>query len=102
MLYARVAGGAWHQVLAAKEIWSALWPILIGVLLWVALRRWPSVVPRVPAGDVVVLGGWATSALRGFGAAMERLDARLSQWPMAGILFAALTIVLIVAMRSGH
>jgi multicomponent Na+:H+ antiporter subunit A len=102
MLYPRIGASALHEVLAPKELWAALWPIVVGALLWLGLRRWERLVPRVPAGDVVVLGNGAMSAVRNVGAAMERLDARLSQWPVAGVLIVALTLILVATMRGGH
>ena len=67
-----------------------------------ALRRWGQLLPRVPAGDVLVFGRGATDAARDVGVAMERLDRRLSQWPVAGVLFLVLTAVLVGTMLVGH
>jgi multicomponent Na+:H+ antiporter subunit A len=67
-----------------------------------ALRRWGDLLPRVPAGDVLVFGSGATEVARDVRVAMERLDKRLSQWPVAGVLFLALTAVLVGTMLAGR
>ncbi len=41
--------------LAPGAIWGALWPILVGVTLYVLMRRFIGRVPPVPAGDIGLL-----------------------------------------------
>ncbi len=101
-LYSRSTGASWHDALAPKELWAAFWPVLAGGLLSVGLWRWGPRLPRVPAGDVLVFGNAAIDVARDVGAAMERLDRRLSQWPVAGVLFLVLTAVLVATMLVGH
>ncbi len=100
-LYPRIAGASLYEALAPKELWAALWPVMIGGLLAVGLRRWGHLLPRIPAGDVLVLGGGAMRAARGVGTAIEGIDRPLRQWPVAGLLFMALTIVLAATMLAG-
>ena len=71
-------------------------------LLSVGLWRWGPPLPRVPEGDVLVLGDRAKRATRDFGAAMERIDRCLSQWPVTGVLFLVLAIVLFGTMFVGR
>ena len=94
-LYSRSTGASLHDALAPKELWAAFWPVLVGGLLsrghcgagdscCRACRRvtcscLAAVQQRWPAMPSV---------------AMERLDRRLSQWPVAGVLFLVLTAVL--------
>jgi multicomponent Na+:H+ antiporter subunit A len=101
-LYSRSTGGSLHDALAPKELWAAFWPVLVGGLLSVGLWRWGELLPRVPAGDVLVFAKGATDVARNIGVAMERLDRRLSQWPVAGVLFLVLTAVLVGTMLVGH
>jgi formate hydrogenlyase subunit 3/multisubunit Na+/H+ antiporter MnhD subunit len=101
-LYPRIVGGSFHDVLAPKELWAAVWPILIGGLLAVGLRRWGNLLPRVPAGDVLVFGERAVPAARNLSAAMERLDGCLREWPVAGVLFLVITIILVGTLFTGH
>jgi multicomponent Na+:H+ antiporter subunit A len=49
-----------------------------------------------------VAGEAAFRASYAFGAALERMDARLRQWPAAGLSLLTIAIVLTAAMRSGH
>ena len=101
-LYPRIVGGSFHDVLAPKELWAALWPVLIGGLLSVGLWRAANWLPRIPAGDVLVFAERATPAAHDLAVAMEELDRRLREWPVAGVLFVALTIVLIGTLFVGH
>jgi hypothetical protein len=59
-------------------------------------------VPRIPAGDVLVFAERAKPVARDLAAALEGFDKRLREWPIAGLLFVALTIVLIGALFAGH
>jgi formate hydrogenlyase subunit 3/multisubunit Na+/H+ antiporter MnhD subunit len=101
-LYSRITGGSLHEAVAPKELWAALWPVLIGGLLSVGLRRWEDLLPRVPAGDVLVLFKGAADVTENFGAAMEGIDRRLRQWSVAGVLFLILTVLLAGTMLIRH
>ncbi len=101
-LYPRIVGGSFYDVLAPKEFWAALWPVLIGGLLSVGLWHCANWLPRIPSGDVLVFAERATPVARDLAVAMEELDRRLREWPVAGVLFVALTIVLIVTLFAGH
>ena len=80
-LYPRIVGGSFYDALAPKELWAAFWPVLIGGLLSVCLRRCTNWLPRIPAGDVLVCAERAKPAARDLAAAMEGLDRRLREWP---------------------
>jgi len=101
-LYPRIVGGSFSDVLAPKELWAALWPVLVGGLLSIALWRRANWLPSILSGDVLVFLERATPAVRNLAAAMEGLDRRLREWPIAGVLFVALTIVLIGTLFAGH
>jgi multicomponent Na+:H+ antiporter subunit A len=75
---------------------------LIGAALAPGLWLWGNRLPRVPEGDIIVAGEAAFRASSAFGAALERMDARLRQWPAAGLSLLAIAIVLTAAMLSGH
>jgi multicomponent Na+:H+ antiporter subunit A len=101
-LYSRITGGSLQEALAPKELWAALWPVLTGGLLSVGLRRWEDRLPRVPAGDVLVLFKGAIGVAENFGAPMEDIDRRLRQWSVAGVLFLILTVLLAGTMLVRH
>jgi hypothetical protein len=65
----------------------------------VALEAPPA---RIPEGDVLVVEEGAARAARKLGAAMEQVDGHLRQWPVAGMLFLVLTIILAGTMLMGH
>jgi multicomponent Na+:H+ antiporter subunit A len=93
-LYLAVPSGTLPDPLAPAVLWKALWPVLLGALLAIALWRWVSWLPRVPEGDVVVaIDGGARVAVA-WGKALERMDSALRQWPAAGVSLLILTIAL--------
>jgi len=100
--YLLVVGGSFSEALVPKALWDGLWPILIGGALAVALRRWQSSLPHIPPGDVLVFGERAMPVVSAFGVAMEGFDLRLRRWPVAGVLFLVLTMVLVGAMLAGR
>jgi multicomponent Na+:H+ antiporter subunit A len=95
VLYPHVSGVSVSEALSPKELWAALWPVLIGGLLAVPLLRWGDRLPRVPEGDVLAFGESTVPAVRKLGAAMEGIDARLRQWAVSGVMFVLLTLLLI-------
>ena len=102
LLYPRIAGGTLHDALAPKELWAAFWPALIGGVLTVGLRRWWHLLPRIPAGDVLVFGKPAARAADHVGAAMESIDWHLRQWPVAGVVLLVVTIILAGTVLAGR
>jgi multicomponent Na+:H+ antiporter subunit A len=99
-LYPAVAGASFHDALAPRALWEALWPVLVGGLLAVALRRWARFVPRVPEGDVLAVGVRAARASNHLSASMERMDEQLRRWPAAGVCFLALTVLLVATLLA--
>ena len=100
-VYPAIANAPWRAALAPAVLWEALWPVLVGALLASVLQRRLPSVPRVPPGDVLTLAMRAAPAARRLAAAAVRIDARLLQWPVAGVLLVALTLVLAAALLSG-
>ena len=101
-LYPVIAGASLRAALAPRVLWEALWPVLVGALLAVALRRWVRLLPRVPESAVLTAGARATRACRHLGAVTERIDEQLRQWPVAGVFFLALTVILAAALLAGR
>ena len=92
--------GTLLDALALGTLWAALWPVLIGGMLAVELRRWEGRLPRVPEGDVVVAGEAAIRATVPWSKAIERADGYLRQWPVASLSLLTLVIILGVAMLA--
>jgi formate hydrogenlyase subunit 3/multisubunit Na+/H+ antiporter MnhD subunit len=101
-LYLALPLGGWSDALGVKALWSGLWPVLVGAALAVGLARLGERVPRVPEGDVVVALDCASRASVGWGAAVERADAFLRRWPVAGLSLLLLAILLGVAMLGAR
>jgi multicomponent Na+:H+ antiporter subunit A len=102
VMFPDIAKASLRDVFAPKEIWAALWPVLFGASLSLALLRWNYLLPRVPEGDVLVAYERSMPVVRECGAGMERLDAYLRQWPVAGVLLLALAIILSMATLTGR
>jgi len=99
-LFPAVGSGSPSQALALATLWAALWPVLIGGVLALGLWLWEDRLPRVPAGDIVVVGEAATRATVTWGEAVERADGWLRQWPVASVSLLTLVIMLGVAMLA--
>jgi hypothetical protein len=92
--------GTLDDALAPAALWKALWPVLLGAMLSVGLRRWGHRLPRVPEGDLVVMAERAARTSLPFGDAMERADMVLRQWPVAGLSLLTLMVILGAAILA--
>ena len=91
------------DIFSIAGIWSALWPVLLGGLLAIALWRRPHRLAHVPEGDwLAVVLDRARCTAAACGAAFERTDVILRQWSIAGILLLALTVALGATLAIGH
>jgi formate hydrogenlyase subunit 3/multisubunit Na+/H+ antiporter MnhD subunit len=86
--------------LVPKALWAASWPVLLGIVLVVGLRRFGAALPRLPEGDIVVLGGGTARAGRASVDVIERVERRLRDWPTAGVSLLVLAILLGAALLT--
>jgi formate hydrogenlyase subunit 3/multisubunit Na+/H+ antiporter MnhD subunit len=97
-LYLTVPSGTLPDPLSPAVLWKALWPVLLGAVLAIAMWRWWRSLPRIPKGDIIVAldGGmpWAIA----WGKGLERMDSALRQWPAAGVSLLMVTIALGAAL----
>jgi formate hydrogenlyase subunit 3/multisubunit Na+/H+ antiporter MnhD subunit len=100
LLYLAV-GGHVADALSLAALQEGLWPVLIGVALAPGLWLWGNRLPRVAEGDIIEAWEAAFRASTAFGAKLERLDARLRQWPAAALSLLAIAVVLGAAMFAG-
>jgi multicomponent Na+:H+ antiporter subunit A len=100
ILYPMAESGTLLDAFAPGNLWTALWPVLIGGALAVGLWRWGDRLPRVPEGDIVVAGETAVRATVAWGEALERADLYLRQWPVASFLLLTLVIILGATMLA--
>lgn len=101
LLYPTATDGAWADVLGAGALWDSLWPVLVGAMLAVPLLRWGRYLPRIPEGDVVVLGGPIARALDRGADLLVRVEADFCRWPVAGALLLALSLCLVLGFLAG-
>ncbi len=96
-----VAGlGSLSQAIAPTTLWKTLWPVLAGVGLFVGMRRLSDRLPRVPSGDIVVLGQGLSRLAAAWGAAATRLDDILRLWTPACLALLAIIVVLLAVMLT--
>jgi formate hydrogenlyase subunit 3/multisubunit Na+/H+ antiporter MnhD subunit len=96
-LYAPLGFGDPWEAQSKSLLW-ALWPLLLGGALALALARWGHRLGRVPEGDVLVLAGRAGRLARGCGTAVGRAEATMCAWPAAGLALLALVLALLGMM----
>jgi formate hydrogenlyase subunit 3/multisubunit Na+/H+ antiporter MnhD subunit len=93
-LFLAVPSGTLPDPLAPAVLWKALWPVLLGAVLAIALWRWVRRLPRVPAGDIVVVLDRGVQLAAAWGKTLEQVDSALRRWPVAGVSLLILTIAL--------
>jgi formate hydrogenlyase subunit 3/multisubunit Na+/H+ antiporter MnhD subunit len=99
-LYPLAESGTRRGAVAPDQLWTALWPVLLGGLLALGLWRAGYRVPRVPEGDIVVAGETAVRATAAWSEKIERADGWLRQWPVASLSLLTLAILLGVVMLA--
>ena len=82
------------EVVTLSALWKVFWPLLVGGLLALALRRWRAHMPAIPNGDVVVLGGKVANTAAALSVGCGRLDDLLRRWQVAGTLLVSAIILL--------
>ena len=97
LLYPAIGGDIADALTPATAL-EALWPALSGAALALGLWLWGHLLPRIPEGDIIVAGEAAFDASTAFGAAFERMDLRLRQWPAAGLSLLAVALILAAAV----
>jgi formate hydrogenlyase subunit 3/multisubunit Na+/H+ antiporter MnhD subunit len=100
-LFPAAESGTLLQALAPWTLWAALWPVLIGGVLAIGVWRWRHRVPRVPEGDIVVVGEAAIHKTIPGGEAIERADGFLRQWPVASLSLLILVVILAAMLAGG-
>ena len=93
-------GGTVADALTLSALKEALWPVLAGAALGPGLWLWGKRLPRVPVGDIVVAQEAAFRASYPLGAAFERMDLRLRQWPAAGLSLLTVALILAAAVSA--
>ena len=97
-LFPTLDGASRADALTLQELWSAAWPILTGGFLAALLWPWRARLPRIPEGDVLVIAERCAPAIRRLGAAFERADGVLRQWPIASMCVGLLVVLTALAL----
>jgi formate hydrogenlyase subunit 3/multisubunit Na+/H+ antiporter MnhD subunit len=96
-----LCGGRIADAFAPAALREALWPVLLGAALALPLWRWGGRLPHPPAGDIVIIGEIALRESTAAGAALERVEAGIRQWPAAAMALLGIAILLGAAMAAG-
>jgi hypothetical protein len=101
ILFSTVAGQEFGGF-TLSDLWSAVWPILIGCALAFAWWRRPLDARRPPKVDLAAGWDFVRSAIGDCATLVERAEAILHRWQAAGISLLAITVLLILIIASGH
>ena len=101
-IYPLAGSGTRLDAVAPAALGAALLPVLLGGLLSVCLARSEYRLPRVPAGDIVVVVQPMIRLTAVWGEAVERADRWLRQWPVASLSLLLLAIALGAAMLASR
>ena len=89
------------DALSPYALWSAMWPIVVGMALAWMLVSWKRRLPELPAGDILAgLAAVWRPLTQGASGAAACLDAAVRRWPLAGLVFLGLLLAFAVAMRA--
>jgi multicomponent Na+:H+ antiporter subunit A len=99
-LFLGLSLGTFDELVAPKALWSGVWPAAVGALLAVLLARGETRLPRIPPGDVAVAIDVAARGAARAGAAIERADAALREWAIAGIGLLVLAVAIGAALLT--
>jgi formate hydrogenlyase subunit 3/multisubunit Na+/H+ antiporter MnhD subunit len=99
-LYLSIPLDTLRNAIAPAALWSALWPVLVGVGLAIVLHGVRARLPHVPAGDVgVALISLEKGAIAA-GRLFERVDAFARRWSVSCIALLLMLLVFGWALRA--
>lgn len=89
----------WMLYPSAVKLWPALWPVLLGGLGFLALRRWGGMLPQPPEGDVLVFAERGAARIGPpLAERASRIETTLRAWPSAGLALLGIAVTLGLAM----
>ena len=95
------AAGLGGGLLDVGKLWDALWPTALGVVLGLAFSRSKVPLPRIPAGDTIILAEAGFAGLLRVGPALDEVDRLLRGWPAGSLSLAAAALILAAATFFG-
>lgn len=102
VLYLGLSLGSLDELIAPKALWAGTWPVLVGAALAALLARVGDRLPRIAPGDVAALIDPALRGAAGVGAWMQRADARLREWTVAGIALLTVAVLFGAALLAAR
>ena len=102
ILYLATGIGTRSDALQPGVLRTALWPLLISAGLALGLWRWGRYLPRVPEGDIVVVGQPAMRVIVRWEDALVQVEGGLRQWPVASLSLLMLILILGGVMFGGR
>ncbi len=93
-LFGSAGIGRVADALSPEALWTALWPVLLGLLVSLALSRSRLALPHVPEGDGVVLAERAARAMLAWAGPLERAERAVRSWPVAGLSLLVIALLL--------
>lgn len=93
-LYPAISGEPLASLVQPDALWKLTWPMLLGALALLLVRRFERLPGAIPEGDIVVLAEAGTPAIARLAAFVERADAHLRRWPVAGVMLLTLAILI--------
>jgi formate hydrogenlyase subunit 3/multisubunit Na+/H+ antiporter MnhD subunit len=101
-LYPALADTSWRDALTPANLFDVTWPVALGAVLAVVLRRWQRFLPYIPAGDILAAGNRAAPLALNLGDTIDRLEQNLRQWPIVTTLLLATALILTGTMIAWH
>jgi len=93
-LYPAIAGEGIASLLQPDALWKVVWPMLLGALAMLLVRRITALPGSIPEGDIVVLAKAGTSVIQRLAAGIEQVDALLRRWSVAGLSLILVAVLL--------
>jgi formate hydrogenlyase subunit 3/multisubunit Na+/H+ antiporter MnhD subunit len=94
LLYAPAGLGSATAAFDPLALWQALWPVMVGVVLALALRGRADRLPAIPEGDIAAGLEPALRVSRGLGARLDGLDCILRGWTVASVALVLVAIAI--------
>jgi formate hydrogenlyase subunit 3/multisubunit Na+/H+ antiporter MnhD subunit len=97
-----VGGGDLGGAVAPGALLDAAWPVAVGAVLGLALIKWGDRLPSIAPGDIVVPMERVFHAAYSIGAALQRLDGQLRQWPAATLSLMVIALAMAASIVLGR
>ncbi len=94
LIYAPAGLGSAAAALDVDATWQALWPVLAGAALAIALRERAEALPRIPEGDIAAGLEPALRVSRRIGTQLDGLDCILRRWSVASVALVLVAIAI--------